>query len=143
LNQATGHPGMIVALNWKMREREGTRQGKARQGKARSGRFERITLKEKVETVLTKGPTPGEGEIVMMQWYKRDGDKAMSNTRKACFLAIAKHTPTLLTITPTLIRMVLMMWLSMLLVVKIRPLLVQLLLLPLLLGMQLPPLPLL
>jgi hypothetical protein len=41
------------------------RQGKARQGKARqarSGKFERIVLKEKVETVLTKGPTPDEGE---------------------------------------------------------------------------------
>jgi hypothetical protein len=49
-------------------------------------------LKEKVDLVLAKGQAPSEGRWkntelkVMIQWYKRDGDKAMSKNKDGLLL---------------------------------------------------------
>jgi hypothetical protein len=49
-------------------------------------------LKEKVDLVLAKGQAPTEGKWnntdlkVMIQWYKRDGDKAMSKNKDGLLL---------------------------------------------------------
>jgi hypothetical protein len=71
-----------------------TRLEKERQAKAkqRAGRLERILLKEKVGMVLAKGQTPLEGRWnntdlnVMIQCYKRDGDKVMPNKKDGLLL---------------------------------------------------------
>jgi hypothetical protein len=63
-------------------------QAKAKQ---REVMLERILLKDKVDVVLAKGQAPTEGKWndtdlkVMIQWYKRDGDKAMPKN-KDCLL---------------------------------------------------------
>jgi hypothetical protein len=48
-----------------------------------AGRLGRIRLKTKVDMVIAKGETPYTGKWnttdlkFMIQWFKRDGDKAM------------------------------------------------------------------
>jgi hypothetical protein len=58
-----------------------------------------MLLKEKVDLVLAKGQTPLEGRWnntdhkVMIQWYKRDGDKALPRKKDGLFLRYReKHT---------------------------------------------------
>jgi hypothetical protein len=49
-------------------------------------------LKEKVDMVLAKGATPAEGKWnnndikVMIQWFKRDGDKSMPKNKDGFLL---------------------------------------------------------
>jgi hypothetical protein len=56
-------------------------------------------LKEKVDAVLEKGATPEAGKLinhdlkVMIQWFKRDGDKAMP-TNKEGFMLRYRETHT-------------------------------------------------
>jgi hypothetical protein len=56
-------------------------------------------LKDKVDVVLGKGPTLAAGKWnntdlkVMIQWFKRDGDKAMPN-KKECLLLWFQETHT-------------------------------------------------
>jgi hypothetical protein len=49
-------------------------------------------LKDKVDLLLRKGPTPAAGKWnntdlkVMIQWFKRDGYKAMSKNKEGLLL---------------------------------------------------------
>jgi hypothetical protein len=60
--------------------------------KDRAARLERIMLKDKVDLVLGKGPTPAAGKCnntdlkVMIQWFKHDGDKAMPKNKEGLVL---------------------------------------------------------
>jgi hypothetical protein len=67
--------------------------------KQMAGRLEQLKLKAKVDAVLTKGATPETGKWnnhdlkVMIQWFKRDGDKAMSKNKEGLLLRYRKtHT---------------------------------------------------
>jgi hypothetical protein len=67
------------------------KEKKAR-AKETAKRLERIMLKDKVDLVLGKGPTPAAGKWnntdikVMIQWFKRDGNKAMSKNKEGLLL---------------------------------------------------------
>jgi hypothetical protein len=99
-------------LSWECRTLlEKERQAKAK-AKERAGSLERIMLKEKVDLVLTKGATPAEGKWnnndlkVMIQWFKRDGDKAMPNNRDGPILWYCEtHTHMLSSLTLTMMYM--------------------------------------
>jgi hypothetical protein len=67
--------------------------------KERAARLERIMLKDKVDLVLWKGPTPATGKWnntdlkVMIQWFKCDGDKAMPKKKEGLLLRFREtHT---------------------------------------------------
>jgi hypothetical protein len=57
-----------------------------------AGQLERLKLKTKVDAVLAKGATPETGKWnnydlkVMIQWFKRDGDKAMPKNKEGLLL---------------------------------------------------------
>jgi hypothetical protein len=76
---------MWARRTWLEKER------KARE-KETAGRLERVKLKEKVDDVLAKGATPEAGKWnnhdlnVMIQWFKRDGDKAMPKNKEGLLL---------------------------------------------------------
>ena len=77
-------------LAWARRTRlEKERQTKE---KEKAGRLERILLKQKVDLLLAKGATPVDGKWnnhdlkVMIQGYKRDGDKAMPKNKEGLLL---------------------------------------------------------
>jgi hypothetical protein len=84
-------------LSWARRTRL-DKERKARE-KERAGRLERVKLKEKVDAVLAKWATPEAGKWnthdlkVMIQWFKRDGDKATPNN-KECLLLSYRETHT-------------------------------------------------
>jgi hypothetical protein len=84
-------------LAWARRTRLEKEQ-KARE-KQMAGRVERLKLKAKVDTVLAKGATPETGKWnnhdlkVMIQWFKRDGDKAMLKSKEG-FLMRYRETHT-------------------------------------------------
>jgi hypothetical protein len=84
-------------LAWARRTRL-DKERKARE-KETAGRLERVKLKEKVDAVLAKGATPESGKWkkhdlkVMIQWFKRDGDKAMPKNKEGLLLRYRKtHT---------------------------------------------------
>jgi hypothetical protein len=58
----------------------------------RTGRLYIIRLKDKVDMVLAKGETPEAGKWnntdmkVMIQWFKREGGKAMSKSKDGLLL---------------------------------------------------------
>jgi hypothetical protein len=60
--------------------------------KERAARLERILLKDKVDLVLGKGPSPAAVKWnntylkVMIQWFKRYGDKAMLKNKESLLL---------------------------------------------------------
>jgi hypothetical protein len=60
--------------------------------KERAARLERILLKDKMDLVLGKGPTPAAGKWnntdlkVTIQWFKRDGDKATPKNKEGLIL---------------------------------------------------------
>jgi hypothetical protein len=62
-----------------------------------TGRLERLKLKAKVDAVLAKGATPETGKWnnhdlkVMIQWFKRDGDKAMPKNKNKKGLLLRYH----------------------------------------------------
>jgi hypothetical protein len=70
---------------WLEKERKAT-------AKERAARLERILLKDKVELVLGKGATLAAGKWnntdlkVMIQWFKRDGDKDMPKSKEGFIL---------------------------------------------------------
>jgi hypothetical protein len=67
------------------------KERKAREKEA-ARRLERVKLKEKVDAVLAKGATQKSGKLinhdlkVMIQWFKRDGDKAMPKNKEGLLL---------------------------------------------------------
>jgi hypothetical protein len=71
---------------------------KARE-KQMTGRLERLKLKAKADAFLAKGVTPETGKWnnhdlkVMIQWFKRDGDKAIPKNKKG-FLMRYRETHT-------------------------------------------------
>jgi hypothetical protein len=60
--------------------------------KEKAGRLERILLQERVDMVLSKGATSAEGKWnnndlkVMIQWFKRYGDKSMPKNKDGLLL---------------------------------------------------------
>jgi hypothetical protein len=60
--------------------------------KQMAGRLERLKLKAKVDAVMAKGATPETGKWnnhdlkVTIQWFKRDGDKAMPKNKEGFLL---------------------------------------------------------
>jgi hypothetical protein len=82
---------------------------KEREPKAKqiSVRLERILLKEKVDFVLAKGQAPTEDKWnntelkVMIQWYKRDGDKAVPKNKDGLLLRYRETHTSVVNNTPT------------------------------------------
>jgi hypothetical protein len=66
--------------------------GKGKTGKGKGKGLELIMWKEKVDIVLAKGATPAEGKWnnndikVMIQWFKRNGDKSMPKNKDGLLL---------------------------------------------------------
>jgi hypothetical protein len=60
--------------------------------KERAERLEQIMLKDNVNLVLVKGPTPAAGKWnnadlkVIMQWFKRDDDEARPKNKEGLLL---------------------------------------------------------
>jgi hypothetical protein len=83
-------------LSWAHRTR--LEKEKKATAKERAARFELILLKDKVDLVLWKGPTPAEGKLnntdlkVRIQWFKRNGDKAMPKGRSSPLVPGNTHT---------------------------------------------------
>jgi hypothetical protein len=77
-------------LAWARRTRLEKEQ-KARD-KQMAGQLERLKLQAKVDAVLAKGATPETGKWnnrdlkVIIQWFKRDGDKAMPKNKEGLLL---------------------------------------------------------
>jgi hypothetical protein len=84
-------------LAWARRTR--LEKEKKATAKERSARLVIIILKDNVDVVLGKGPTPAAGKWnntdlkVIIQWFKRDGDNAMPKNNEGLLLQFREtHT---------------------------------------------------
>jgi hypothetical protein len=85
---------MDMFLDHKVQEAHHTQLEKDKKAKSRerAARLERIMLKDKVDLVLGKGATPAADKWnntdlkVMLQWFKRDGGKAMPKKKEGLLL---------------------------------------------------------
>jgi hypothetical protein len=85
-----GYAIWTECLAWARRTR--LKKERKATAKERAARLEQIMLKDDVDLVLGKGATPASGKWnntylkVMIQWFKRDGDKAMPKNKEGLLL---------------------------------------------------------